>query len=1502
MKTVKPIKLVKLSPPEPAQPSLPPAGPAPAPRPRADAAAAVSAAPVGDVTRLDATLGPEDALLHDTLCALQAPAGLGRIGEMMAAAGLRTERGTAFSPVEVRRFLDRLLAAGHITRDAKGRVSAAQPHGMERFREMMREPRRAKAWFDAWRAISHFDHGYSLGFQEVDQLAAAMRLVIYGGGTMHNFQRLGQMAYTFTHLWSGALRQAVLRPFDAALFGRIEPVLQHNLCDHMMMALSGFAESAGKPLEDWLIARGSTVQGSLSAELRCRLAESMLFRADFAGARALCANDFGSQAETMRAALLIAQGEWQRGAAQFEAALKRSAADLGRRKNLASPSMLWLYLMALLANPEPAAWTKARKFAAAEAGKSGTDPYGLFGIWVNAIDQRLGDAPSEHSRFELLHIENSDMQSLHYLHHLLLAAWLRVEPQAPDKVRAHAQTLAVTFESAELAWLAQLTRRAGAMLLGEAPAAADAAAPFFIGQAQDRWREALASILALGGAAPGPARAASKAEADRLIWVVSVSADGRLENIEPMEQKGGARGLGKPRPVALATLIKRKDLATHDAALLRAVQREDYGNRPVLDLITAAPALVRHPFVAWARDPGQFIEVAEALPALEIMTQGEDITFRLLDPIRHAKHKQEDKEDENYPQRWREQRLRRRAVMLLADGPARARLVRLTPAQLRVAELVTQGWKVPVAARTELDAALRVLAAHFQVASDAEAGHEVQASHVLRAELTPVGAGLSMCLLAAPFGDFGPRLVPGSGRLRVTTVHQGVTLSTKRDLTREREAVNKLLSVLDFIDSVEGGDGDAGAHEWLLDEPRHALAAVEGLSALGEHIITEWPKGKPMRVRAVPDASVKLRASSKGEWLELEGEIEIDGGEVLQLRQLLDLARSSKSRYVALGEGDFLALSDALRQQLSDLAALAQPHKLGQRLSGVAALAWEASGSTLTLEGDTAWRKRSRAWEQAQAQSFELPASLDAELRDYQLEGYRWLMRLGSSGFGAVLADDMGLGKTVQTLAMLLQRAAGGPALVIAPTSVCGNWLIEAARFAPSLHVELYGDVLLSEDVQAEFVDDVEAPAPLGGTGEAGRADAGAAAASATASAAASADSPRRGARQRQVRGLGAGQVLICSYSLLQIDADILTAAPWHSVVLDEAQAIKNPSTRRAKAALELQGDFKLALTGTPIENRLGELWSIMGFCNPGLLGSADQFTRNFAGPIEREDDPHVKAAASRRLRRLLAPFLLRRTKAQVLIDLPPRTEIVHEVIPGAKERALLEALRQQAQASVAQAISANATGGGAKEGQNQFHVLAALTRLRRAACDPRLVAPELGIVGAKVQEFERLATELVAGKHKALVFSQFTDFLALLRERLDMAGLTYQYLDGSTPAAERTKRVAAFQAGASDMFLISLKAGGFGLNLTVADYVIIADPWWNPATEEQASARAHRIGQLRPVTVYRLVTQGSIEEKIVKLHRSKRDLAEGILSGEDAGDAKAPMDAAQLMELLRGE
>ena len=366
---------------------------------------------------------------------------------------------------------------------------------------------------------------------------------------------------------------------------------------------------------------------------------------------------------------------------------------------------------------------------------------------------------------------------------------------------------------------------------------------------------------------------------------------------------------------------------------------------------------------------------------------------------------------------------------------------------------------------------------------------------------------------------------------------------------------------------------------------------------------------------------------------------------------------------------------------------------------------------------------------------------------------------------------------------------------------------------------------------------------------------------------------------------------MLATYSLVQIAQADFSAKAWHTVVLDEAQAIKNAAALRSQAVFSLQANFRIALSGTPVENRLEELWSIMRFLNPGLLGSSEQFSQRFVGPIIKEQGSGIPAAEStlRRLKRLISPFLLRRTKAQVLTDLPERTEIILHAELDAEERSHYELLRRRALDTAQQA-------GGAPTAR--FKVLAELMRLRRAACDPRLTSDQWPAVGAKVKLFAKIAQDLAAGQHRTLVFSQFTGFLALLGDQLKELGFAYQYLDGGTPTNDRAKRVAAFQAGEGQFFLISLKAGGYGLNLTAADYVVIADPWWNPAAEDQAMGRAHRIGQRRPVTAYRLVARGTIEERIVEMHASKRALADGLLEGGEGANAVASVD--ELLALLQ--
>jgi len=1413
---------------------------------------------------LPAPAGGDLTTVWDALCFMQSPITVTRLSELLG--GHSTERGTRFHGPELRALLAQLRDSGHAHHNPQGLWWAPAGQAWPRFVQLVQHSGSRQGWWQAWKQLHRFDHAWHLELFTAEALVGAVRVVVYAGGQSADFERLCRLSPQGGAEQHGVLAAALLQPFDEALWAGLDDELRYRLLMGLIKPMGGDGSAAMAPLWAWLLAQSQPDPERLHQGPRLALAEHLVLAGDVVQARRVLHGLDHPAAQALRAGASVVEGDHASATLGFEAAWKEAATLSGRRKQLFPEPTSWLYAVSLIAQADPTLWTRARKFAAGEAGKRDADPYTFWGVWQEAMDQRLGDAPRSSARFALAPPVQGRPHGLLQLSHLLLAAWLGHGAAKPMVLAGHAQALAQQFEAGGLPWLAMLARRSAALLLDQPALPADAAWAFPVAPPAEPWREALDAIVALGtvaGVVPGPAQSGG---GDRLIWTVRADSLGRVRQIEPWEQKGGARGLGKPKAASLLGLSRRTDLPAHDAAVLRAVKKLPFGGKVVIDKVQAAQALVRHPHVAWHDAPLHFIEVHESLPQLEVLSKGDHLQFKVIDPIRPDAAQAELDDDDMDEDDWdRELNGRRGAdagrppVLLLRDGPDRARLLRITPAQLRVAELVSQGWQVPTAARTELETALRVLGTHFQVSSDAEAGTEVPATAVLRAELTPQGDGLHLRLVAAPFGDHGPRLAPGLGRERATCVHQGATLSTRRLLAQERANQARLLAL------AEGLDGEQ--HAWLLDEPDLALAVVEALGQLADAIVCEWPKGKPLRVQAASAPQVQLRVKSKGDWLDLDGELTLDDGEVIRLRQLLDMVHQQRSRYVALGDGRFLALADTLRQQLADLGAVTQQQGPQQRVPVLAAIAWSQQAGAPSLDGDSPWLARCQAWETAQQARFEQPAGLLADLRDYQLAGWRWLMRLATSGFGAVLADDMGLGKTLQTLGLLTARAGSGPALVVAPTSVCGNWLAEARRFAPGLQVALYGDTQALPDDN----DERDSPAEL-------------------------ADSPRLQARRQQVLAMGPGQVLVCSYGLLQADAALLTGRPWHTVVLDEAQAIKNAGTARARAAQALQADFKLALTGTPIENRLSELWSIMAFANPGLLGSAEQFNQRFATPIEREGDVQV----GKRLRRLVSPFLLRRTKAEVLDDLPPRTEIVLDVVPGSRERALLEALRQQAEDDVAAAMAAQGGAPGAGAGQAQMHVLAALTRLRRAACDPRLVAPEAGIVGAKVQAFEQLAQELVAGRHKALVFSQFTDFLGLLRERLDAAGLRYQYLDGSTPAAQRTQRVAAFQAGEGDLFLISLKAGGFGLNLTMADYVIITDPWWNPAAEDQASGRAHRMGQQRPVTVYRLVTQGSVEDRIVRLHHNKRALAEDVIGGQDG--ASAPLAAADLLALLQGE
>jgi hypothetical protein len=689
--------------------------------------------------------------------------------------------------------------------------------------------------------------------------------------------------------------------------------------------------------------------------------------------------------------------------------------------------------------------------------------------------------------------------------------------------------------------------------------------------------------------------------------------------------------------------------------------------------------------------------------------------------------------------------------------------------------------------------------------------------------------------LGARYGGTTVAVTPAPGALGYAIGASGNKRQLyRRDEEGERAALRLLVAQgLRWDGEAYLAQGDAAVTFW-----------AEGLRALPaewERFAARLPEVK-VRSRLKP----RVRVSMEGlHWFDLDARFETE-------EQSVDLGAvrlwlASGRRYVPLQDGSF---AEADREELERAAELleeagASPGKATTRVPLYQAMALDALAS-LGDAADIEARARAAMAELRlvdQATPVPPPPGLQATLRHYQEAGLAWLWFLHRHRLSGILADDMGLGKTLQALALLLKakhEQGPAPSLVVAPTSVLANWKREAERFTPGLRVTLWHGQ--DRRSRGETFDNVD--------------------------------------------------IVLTSYALIRRDLEDLSKTKWRYVVLDEAQNIKNAGSATAQACKALPSEHRLALTGTPLENRLGELWSIFDFLMPGFLGSDEDFSERYEQPIQAGAD----LAARERLRRRIHPFILRRLKTEVAKDLPPKTEVVAwcEMDPGqaALYREVLEQSRSKVQDSIGRVGFARA----------RVSILAALMRLRQVCCDPRLLKLPPGTAlppSAKLERFFAMVDDLVAEGHRALVFSQFTEMLDLLKAEADARGLKYQALDGRT--RDRMARVDAFNApDGPPLFFISLKAGGTGLNLTAADYVLHFDPWWNPAVEDQATDRTHRIGQTRAVISYKLITQGTVEEKILQLQRRKRELAAGVLAGTQVGLEK--LSQTDIEELFKDD
>lgn len=740
---------------------------------------------------------------------------------------------------------------------------------------------------------------------------------------------------------------------------------------------------------------------------------------------------------------------------------------------------------------------------------------------------------------------------------------------------------------------------------------------------------------------------------------------------------------------------------------------------------------------------------------------------------------------------------------------------------------------------TQVDRVLTFFAAHlprFQMglqADDIQVEEGVAPQFVLTLD---GGPDKVRAVLAARYGQTTMPVNPA-------TLHLGFASGAgargrslyRRDEVAERDAAKRLQDLGLRHDPSSGSfdaSGDAALEFW-----------ARGLAKLPK----EWERFgvQAPKLRLRSKLRPRIRVSMSGvQWFELDAGFESED-------QQLDLGAvrmwlESGRRFIALRDGTFAEADREELQRAADLleeaGALPGKRKTQLPLSQAVALDLLTELGEFTEIEEQAMTAMREVRATGGIPQIDAPKGLQATLRHYQQAGLSWGWFLHRHGLGGILADDMGLGKTLQALSLMLQvkREQGHkPSLVVAPTSVLANWEREAERFTPEFKVVVW-------------------------------------------------HGPDRKSYAEELKS---ADLVLTSYALVRRDLEALSEVNFRYVVLDEAQNIKNADSATAQACKSIPSDHRLALTGTPLENRLSELWSLFDFLMPGFLGTSDSFHERFEQPIQVAGD----AAVRERLRARIQPFIMRRLKTEVAKDLPPKTETVAWCEMEAGQAALYREVLDESRRKVFDSIE--------KVGfkRSRVSILAALMKLRQVCCDPRLLKmpPGTALPGsAKLERFGGLVEDLVAEGHRALVFSQFTEMLELLTQSAKKMGFEYSYLDGRT--RDRMARVDAFNApDGPPLFFISLKAGGTGLNLTAADYVIHYDPWWNPAVEDQATDRTHRIGQTRAVFAYKLITRGTVEEKILALQRRKKELAAGVLGGDsDVGRVLTEQDVEDLFRM----